>query len=167
MENKVFIGLGSNIGNRLNQIRRAARLLNECGECIVESTSSVYESKPISGGNQDNYYNAVVLIRTFLLPEKLIKLTQFIERFLGRKATEIKWAPREIDIDILFYNQLIYNKDDLIIPHPEILNRDFVLVPLKEITDDLVHPVLNKKISGMDFSGIEKNIICKFDYPII
>lgn len=167
MENKVYLGLGSNIGNRLNQIRRAAKLLNECGECVVARTSSVYESKPIGQAGQDNYYNAVVSIMTDLVPEKLVKLTQFIERFLGRKETDIRWSPREIDIDILFYNQLIYKNDDLIIPHPEILKRDFVLVPLKELDKDFIHPVINKKISDIDFSALEKNIICKFDYPII
>lgn len=167
METKIFLGLGSNLGNKLEYLRKAVRLINECVDCNVKAASSVYESKPFGNFPHDLYYNAVIEIETNMLADDLLMFTQFVERFTGRKPAVEKWAPREIDVDILFYNQLIYNYDDLVIPHPEILKRDFVLVPLMEIAKDFVHPVLKKKLSAINFSKIEKNITRKLDYSLL
>jgi 2-amino-4-hydroxy-6-hydroxymethyldihydropteridine diphosphokinase len=167
METKVFLGLGSNLGNKLKYLRKAVRIINECSDCKVKAVSSICESKPFGNYPHDLYYNAVIEIETTMPPDDLLMFTQFVERFTGRKPAVEKWAPREIDVDILFYNQLIYNYDDLIIPHPEILKRDFVLVPLIEIDNDFVHPVIKKKLSAIDISKIEKNIMRKLDYSLM
>lgn len=167
METDIYLGLGSNLGNKLKYLRRAVRLINESEDCKVVKTSSVYESTPFGKSAHDNFYNAVISIKTNLSADELLMFAQFIERFLGRKYTDEKWAPREIDVDILFYNRLIYNYDDLEIPHPELLKRDFVIVPLLEIAPDFVHPVIKKKIKQVDQSTIEKNILRKFDYSLM
>ena len=167
MENNIYLGLGSNVGNKLKYLRKAVRLINESIDCRVIKTSSVYESKPFDNYPHDNYYNAVISITTTLSADELLMFSQFIERFVGRKYSEEKWAPREIDVDILFYNQLIYSYDDLVIPHPELLKRDFVLVPLIEIAPDFVHPVTNKELKQIDLAEVEKNILEKFDFSLL
>ena len=167
MKSNIFLGLGSNVGNRLKYLRKAVRLIHESIDCKVIKTSSVYESKPYNNYAYDNYYNAVILILSTLLEDELLMFSQFVERFVGRRYSKEKWAPREIDVDILFYNQLIYNYDDLVIPHPELLKRDFVLVPLIEIAPDFTHPVIKKELKQIDLSKVEKNIIEKFDFSLL
>ncbi len=167
MVNKAFLGLGSNIGNRLNFLRKAVRLVNESLDNKVLKASSIYESTPLGNKIYDNFYNAVLLIETNLSVDELLKFTQLIERLLGRKKTDEIWAPREIDVDILFYNDLIYNREGLKIPHHGILKRDFVFVPLIEIEPDFVHPVLKQKFNQIDFSNVEKNIIKKLDVSLL
>lgn len=107
--------------------------------------SSIYESKPYGNLNQENFFNAVFKIKTYYQPAELFEFLKKVEEIVGRKKTVI-WGPREIDLDILFYNNLIFNDERLIIPHKDILSRDFVLIPLCEIAPDLEHPEMNKKI---------------------
>jgi 2-amino-4-hydroxy-6-hydroxymethyldihydropteridine diphosphokinase len=167
MENNIFLGLGSNLGNKLQHLRKAVHLINESEGCEIINVSSVYESKPLNDLPHDNYYNAVVMIETSFPPDELLMFTQFVEAFVGRKKRKEKWAPREIDVDILFYNQLIYNYEDLKIPHPEAMKRDFVLIPMIEIAEDFIHPLFNEKIRYVDFSKVKKNIIRKLDSPLL
>ena len=166
MENNIFLGLGSNLGNRLQHLRKAVHLIDESEGCKVVDVSSVYESKPLNDLPHDNYYNAVILIESSFPPYELLMFTQFVEAFIGRKKHKEKWAPREIDVDILFYNELIYNYEDLKIPHPEAMKRDFVLVPMIEIAEDFVHPIYGEKMRYVDFNKIENNIIRKLDSPL-
>jgi 2-amino-4-hydroxy-6-hydroxymethyldihydropteridine diphosphokinase len=166
MENKIFLGLGSNLGERLINLKNAVEKINELNSCNVVSSSSVYESSPYGNIEQPNFYNSVIEIESGLSHQELHKNIKEIEIELGREATENKWAPRIIDIDILFYNQLIYKEDYLIIPHPEILKRDFVIVPLVEIDCEFIHPVVDIRLSEIDMTNIKKYILNKLNYKL-
>ncbi len=167
MGNNVYLGLGSNKGDRFNYLVSAVKLIGEDKNCRLVKSSSVYETKPYGNTNQDNFYNAVILIETEFDIEKLYHFLKNIENKVGREKSEVRWNPREIDVDILFYNNLIYKSEILTVPHKDIMNRDFVLVPLIEIADDFVHPVLNKKLKELDLSLIEKHIIRKLNDRLI
>lgn len=166
MVSNVFLGLGSNKGDKLKFLKEAVNLIHEDNNCNVLKSSSVYETSPFGVIKQDNFYNAVIEIETSFEIKNLFQLLKKFEKQIGRNSEEIKWGPREIDIDILFYNDLIYNTDELIVPHQEILKRDFVLIPLKEIAPDYEHPVVHKKVIDLDTSVIEKHIIRKINSPL-
>jgi 2-amino-4-hydroxy-6-hydroxymethyldihydropteridine diphosphokinase len=138
--NKVYLLLGSNLGDRLDTLVKAQKYLSEHGEIL--SISSVYETKPWGKSNQPNFLNQVLLIETNMSAEELLKKILGIEILLGR-VREQKWAERTIDIDILYFNNEIIVTESLKIPHPEIHNRKFTLVPLNEISPDFLHPVFN------------------------
>jgi 2-amino-4-hydroxy-6-hydroxymethyldihydropteridine diphosphokinase len=146
MNNVAYIGIGSNVGVQINKIDFAVELINENPYCEVISVSSIYESAPYGEIEQEDFFNAVIKIETLFEPKDLFHFLKSVENRVGRKLA-IKWGPREIDLDILFYNDLIYSDEDITIPHKDLLNRDFVLVPLTEIAPDLIHPECNKKIS--------------------
>jgi 2-amino-4-hydroxy-6-hydroxymethyldihydropteridine diphosphokinase len=128
---QVFVGFGSNIGDRLAYLRSALGLLRGHPDVDVITVSSVYETEPI-GPQQLDFLNAVVEIETSLEPHELLRLFKDIERDVGRTPGE-RWGPREIDLDLLLYGRHITDEPELQIPHPEIANRAFVLVPLVEI----------------------------------
>jgi len=167
MGNNVYLGLGSNKGDRLNYLVRAVELISQDENCRLVISSSVYETKPYGNIDQDNFYNAVILIETKRDFETLYYFLKNVEKKIGRRNSEILWAPREIDVDILFYNNLIYKSEILTVPHKDIMNRDFVLVPLIEIAGDFIHPVLNKKLNEFDRTSIEKHIIKKLNDRLI
>lgn len=139
----VFIGLGSNIGDRKKNILEAIRLLDNPPEITVEKKSSLYSTDPIGYVGQDWFLNSVVEIITRLSPKDLLSRCQSIEDQMGRVRT-MPWGPRIIDLDILLYGGEIIEDDELIIPHPHLHKRGFVLVPLAEIAPDILHPGLNK-----------------------
>ncbi len=132
----IYLGLGSNLGDREQNIQDAVRLLKEHG-VRIEKASHVIETEPVGGVVQGRFLNAVLKATTHLTPQELLALSQAIERRLGRVAT-VRNGPRTIDIDILLYDQQKITTQKLIIPHPRMLQRDFVMVPLKEIEPDLV-----------------------------
>jgi 2-amino-4-hydroxy-6-hydroxymethyldihydropteridine diphosphokinase len=140
----VYLGVGSNIGDRAGNLISALSFLQSSGVNIVK-ISSFYETSAV-GFRQRDFYNIAVKATTRLLPRELLCLIKNIEIFIGRKPSK-RWGPRLIDIDILFFADKIINDDDLIIPHKEIRNRLFVLCPLNEISPHFVHPVLNGKIN--------------------
>jgi len=144
VKREIYIGLGSNLGNRLANIRKAIELMKEEGIEIMKE-SSIYETEPVGYKEQGWFLNSVVKARTQFSPEGLWKRLEKIEKVMGRER-EIKWGPRIIDLDILFYGNKVLNGKQLQIPHPELHKRRFVLLPLKEIAPELVHPVLNKTI---------------------
>jgi 2-amino-4-hydroxy-6-hydroxymethyldihydropteridine diphosphokinase len=146
MNNVAYIGIGSNVGVQINKIDFAVELINESPYCEVIAVSSIYESLPYGQIEQEDFFNAVIEIKTYFEPKDLFHFLKSIEKQVGRKLAE-KWGPREIDLDILFYDDLIYSDEDIKIPHKDMLNRDFVVVPLIEIAPDLIHPELHKKIS--------------------
>lgn len=111
----------------------------------MDLVSSIYESSPYGDLKQEDFFNAVFKIKTYYKPLELFEFLKKVEEQVGRKKT-IKWGPREIDLDILFYNNLILEDEQLTIPHKDILNRDFVLIPLCEIAPELEHPGIHKKI---------------------
>lgn len=131
---EAYLGLGSNIEPRMEYLKNAAEKLNAHQKIRVKEKSSVYITKPYGYQEQDDFLNAVVLIDTALKAEELLKSILQIEKDMGR-TREKEWGPRKIDIDILFYNQLQYESDDLVIPHPEITKRAFVMIPLLEIAE--------------------------------
>ncbi len=160
MENKAFLGLGSNVGNREEYLRKAVGRLNSSFEINVVKCSSIYETKPYGNTNQNNFLNAVIKIKTGFDIVNLFKLIKNIEKELKRTYTE-KWGPREIDIDLLLFNDSVY-KDDLIqVPHNEIEKRDFVLVPLLEIEENVINPVTKDFYSRINKDLKEQNIINK------
>lgn len=167
MENNIFLGLGSNKGDRLKFLLNAVEKIKSNTKCILVNSSSVYETTPYGNIDQENFFNAVININSGLSPGDLFDFIKQIEVDSGRTGLNKKWGPREIDVDILFYNQLIYVKDNLIIPHSEILKRDFVLVPLIEIAPAFIHPVEEKQLSELSLAGIESHIVSKFDYKLI
>lgn len=121
-------------------------------------TSSVYETRPYGVKNQENFYNAVIKIGTNYSLHNLFNYVKKLEKYAGRTES-FKWGPREIDIDILLYNEMVYSDDIITVPHKGIPERDFVLTPLAEIEPELRHPVLKQKISDICVSGSEKSII--------
>ena len=145
--NTVYIQLGSNIGERESFISKSMEQIEEnIGEIITES--SVFETIPWGNKNQNNFLNTVIKIRTPFDAFKILQKSQEIENNLGRERVD-KWGERTIDIDILFYNNEIINTTKLIIPHPLIQQRKFVLVPLSEIAPNYMHPILKKSISTL------------------
>jgi 2-amino-4-hydroxy-6-hydroxymethyldihydropteridine diphosphokinase len=140
MSYRVFLGLGSNRGDRHHFLNRAAGELKKLGDTKIVWASSVYETDPYGKTDQDRFLNAVVELETALKPEAMFSACQEIERALGRTTTE-RWGPREIDIDILMYDGVVFENAALQVPHPDLERRKFVLVPLREIAPDLVHPV--------------------------
>ncbi len=145
---RVFIGLGSNIGDRKKNLEEAMRLLDTPPDIKVEKGSSLYTTEPIGYVGQDWFLNSVVEISTLLSPMDLLHRCQAIEEQMGRVRIML-WGPRTIDLDILLYGEEIVEDDELIIPHPNMHKRGFVLVPLAEIAPEVIHPKLNKKASEL------------------
>ncbi len=135
-EETAYLGLGSNEGDRVANIREAIRRLENGGSCRVIDCSSVYETKPVGIIEQPDFLNAVVRVTTSLTPLALLDYCQAIEHSMGRVRT-MRWGPRVIDIDILLYGRESLCTERLVIPHPEMLKRAFVLVPLSEIAPSI------------------------------
>lgn len=143
----VYIGIGSNLGARHDNCLRAIELLEKNG-LVVSKKSSLYDTAPWGRTEQPAFINMAVEIETELDPYGLLSLLKRIEKDMGRQET-VRWGPRIIDLDILFFNQITLQSDTLIIPHPLMHEREFVLKPLSEIAKDLMHPVLKRKISDL------------------
>jgi len=140
----IFLSLGANVGDRASNLEKARSLIDE--KFGILKASLVYETEPWGGVMQGPFLNQVVQIYTSLSPRELLKTIKDFESEIGRKKT-VKWGPRVIDIDILFYGDLVIDEPDLVIPHKFLHERRFVLEPLNEIAPDFMHPVLGKKIS--------------------
>ena len=135
-KHKVFLGLGSNLGDRQANIERAIELISErVGEVIRRS--SLIETEPWGFESENKFLNGVILCETTLTPRQVLRKTQKIERDLGRKkkTSSLQYSDRPIDIDILLYDDLTVDEPDLKIPHPRMQEREFVIIPLKEIGD--------------------------------
>jgi 2-amino-4-hydroxy-6-hydroxymethyldihydropteridine diphosphokinase len=165
MKNVVYIGLGSNKGDKLSFLRKSVEKINADKKCSIEISSSVYETKPLGNRKQENYLNAVIKISTEYSLTELFNFIKSIEKELGRSKTG-RWGDREIDMDILFYNDLVYSDNMITIPHKGIVSRDFVLVPLCEINSSLIHPELKQKICDINVADSEKCIIRKLTFKL-
>lgn len=144
----VYLGLGTNLGERISYIENAIRSIKEIRNTEFEKASRVYETEPWGVTSENSYLNCAVKIRTGLKAEELLTEIKQLEKKLGR-TENIRWSDREIDIDILFYGNEIIRNETVIIPHSFIEKRKFVLVPLKEIAPDFIHPELNKSVSDL------------------
>ena len=141
---KVWIALGSNMGEGRKNLDLAIKMMNERG-VLVEKVSTNIETEPYGYTEQDNFVNAVCIAETKLSPRELLEVLLKIELDMGRVRI-IKWGPRIIDLDILFYEDLIIDEEDLKVPHIEIQKRSFVLEPVNEISPDKIHPVFKKTV---------------------
>lgn len=141
---KVWIALGSNMGEGRKNLDLAIKMMNERG-VLVEKFSTYIETEPYGYTEQDNFVNAVCIAETKLSPRELLEVLLKIELDMGRVRI-IKWGPRIIDLDILFYEDLIIDEEDLKVPHIEIQKRSFVLEPVNEISPDKIHPVFKKTV---------------------
>ena len=159
---KIYLSIGSNKGNRYSFIKEALRLIRkDIGKVIL--MSKIYETKSW-GFQSDDFLNICIMIKSELLPSELLNKLKIIEERIGRIKNSTKILAREIDIDILFYSDKIVNNEDLIIPHPRLHLRNFVLYPLNDIASDFIHPILLKTIyelleeCGDDDSPIESSL---------
>ena len=141
----VFLGIGSNLGDRRQNIQSALRHLDSEREIEVLVLSPVIETEPVGGPPQGRYLNAVAEIRTRLDPRSLLAVLHSVEARLGR-VRAVRDGPREIDLDILLYGDLVLREHDLEIPHPRMLERGFVLDPLREIAPDRIHPLTHRSL---------------------
>jgi len=159
MVHNVYLITGSNLGNSLSNLLHVKKLIREqLGEIIHES--SVYKTAPWGNLNQQDFLNQALNIQTSISPQALMREILIIESSMGRKRIE-KWEPRIIDVDILFYDTLVLDIPDLVIPHPLLHERRFVLAPLFDIAPNFIHPQLNKSVSEMldscnDMSKVDK-----------
>jgi 2-amino-4-hydroxy-6-hydroxymethyldihydropteridine diphosphokinase len=140
----VYLLIGSNMGDRRKHLSDALWAI-ETKAGVIRARSSVYETDAWGNTNQPSFYNQAIRITAFLNPVELLAQLQLIEKSLGRERKE-KWGARVIDIDILFYGDHIVDTPDLKIPHPELPNRRFALIPMAEIADDLIHPKMYQTI---------------------
>lgn len=146
MTHQVYIGIGSNVGNKRENFFEAVTRLAKLPDTRVLKESSLYASEPL-GDAREWYVNGAIEIETRFRPDMLLKKFKNIERAMGRKKIKKRWGARIIDLDILLYDSAIIKKKNLRIPHPEMPTRKFVLVPLSEIAPQVIHPELGVTIS--------------------
>jgi len=156
----IYVGAGSNMANRLDNLRKAIDLLNQLPRTSVKKASAVYHSEPLGFPAQGWFYNAVFELRSELNPEAFLLLCKRIECLMGRPADHMKWGPRIIDLDILLYDNSTCSQKHLTLPHPELSNRKFVLLPLLDLANP-IHPLLGKTMQELletcpDTSAIER-----------
>lgn len=145
---KVYIGIGSNLGDREGNISTAVERIDELIGNVTKK-SSLYETEPWGFQSEEQFLNMALEAETDLSPADVLETVQKIEVRLGRVRSDVQYSSRIIDIDILLYEDVIINQGDLKIPHPLLHERNFVLVPLNEIAPDLIHPVYGKTISEL------------------
>lgn len=155
-----LLGLGSNLGDRAGNLARALRLLAEKGVEVVRA-SSVYETEPVDFPDQPWFLNQVVEVRTALDPASVLRAAKAVETELGRLPGPAK-GPRTMDVDILLVGDLSFETPDLVVPHPRLARRSFVLVPLAEIAPDARHPVLGRTVRELAAACPDRSKVAVF-----
>lgn len=145
---EAYIALGSNLGDKEAYLKHGIQSMEQSKDFRVKSVSSFLTTRPYGMKEQDNFLNGCMKVETLLTPEELLDFLQGVERSVNR-VRQGKWGPRTLDLDILFYDDIIMDADNLKIPHVDLQNRDFVLEPLKQIAPNYYHPVLHETISRL------------------
>lgn len=143
-----YLGLGSNVGERLEQLESAIKIFDNVEGVQVSQISSVYETEPVGYVDQPNFLNLCVEVKTELTPQQLLQQCFYTEQQLHR-VRDIRWGPRTLDVDILLYEDEIIEEENLIVPHPRMRERAFVLTPLSDIAADVVEPRTQLSISEL------------------
>ncbi|MGJ5710678.1 2-amino-4-hydroxy-6-hydroxymethyldihydropteridine diphosphokinase [Staphylococcus equorum] len=143
-----YLGLGSNVGERASQLDEAIRILDNTDGIQVTQKSPIYETEPVGYVDQPQFLNQCIEIYTSLTPQDLLKECLHAEQQLHR-VRDIRWGPRTLDVDILLFGNHIIDEENLNVPHPRMLERAFVLIPLNDIASDCVEPHSNKKIGSI------------------
>lgn len=156
--NRVFLGLGSNKGDRLGYLKQAVTEFEHDPKVEIVKCASVYETKPYGFAEQANYFNSVIEIFTNYTLLELYQAVKEFEKKIGRSES-FHWGPREIDIDILLVGDVIYSDEKITIPHKDLLNRDFVLKPLLEISSEIFHPNLQKVLDSSLLESLENHVV--------
>ena len=146
---RVFLGIGTNEGDRLENISRAAQALAASGAIRLIQMATISETPPAGGPPQSDYLNTVIEVDTRLSPQELLEHVKRLEQQLGRTPSPQRWGPRIIDVDILLYDDRIVDEQRLTIPHPQMHARRFVLEPLAQLAPNLVHPVFKRTIQEL------------------
>jgi len=149
---KAYIGLGSNVGDRVYFLQHAVFRLGRTEGFRIRKISPLYETDPLYKEDQPSFLNGVLEAETILSPEALLRMLKQVERELGRGVRET-WGPREIDLDLLSYGDLVIETSPLSVPHPRLHERDFVLIPLAEIAPDWIHPKFKKSVKSLLTEG--------------
>ncbi|SOC44800.1 2-amino-4-hydroxy-6-hydroxymethyldihydropteridine diphosphokinase [Ureibacillus acetophenoni] len=159
--NKVYLSLGTNIGDREYNLKLAVNMLNDREGIDIKAISSIYETAPVGYVNQPSFLNIALLIETSFSAQETLNVCQSIENELGR-VRKIRWGPRIIDLDILLFNNENIEVENLIVPHPRMFERAFVLVPLLEIAKEYVTPQLQLAREGLTRMNLNEEGISKW-----
>lgn len=145
---EVYVAFGSNLGEREEHINRGLKLLNNYDGIIVEKSSEVIKTAPYGGVEQEEFLNGVIRVKTYLSPKELLDVLHEVENSENRERI-VHWGPRTLDLDIIFYDNLVLDDEELCIPHIDMENRDFVLLPMMELAPCKRHPVSGKSIQEL------------------
>ncbi len=144
-----YIAVGSNLGDRLENCRQGLDAIEHSGKSKIQARSKFYQTAPVDYQHQDWFINAAVCIETQLEPFSLLQELKSIEKKLGRRTDGVRFGPRLLDLDIIFYNNRVFETAKLKIPHPRAHKRRFVLKPICDIDPNILHPMLNKNVQAL------------------